>query len=157
MSPHSLWSAAFVSTLAGQAAIVGCSSSSPASPAAGEDAAGGAEGGGTDAGSLTDAGSGAEAPVQSCEASVLPPPDAGGACNACLKTSCTAELAACASDCTCGPIVACLEVTNLNNYPGCNGLGAIESGEVALMSFAACAANPSKCGGPCFSQDAGGD
>jgi hypothetical protein len=67
------------------------------------------------------------------------------------------ELAACASDCACGPIVACLELSNLNNYQGCNGIGAIQSGEVALMNFAGCAANPAKCGGPCFSPDAGGD
>jgi hypothetical protein len=53
--------------------------------------------------------------------------------------------------------VACLELSSLNNYPGCNGLGAIQSNEVALMGFAACAANPAKCGGPCFSPDAGGD
>ena len=170
MRPHLPWSAAFLSLLVAHACIVGCSSSSGSGSAdagddsaTGGDAAGGADEGaadtgtGMDAGSVMDAGGGTDAGAQSCEASVLPPVDAGGACNACLKTNCMTELATCAADCVCGPIVACLELTNLNNYPGCNGLGAIESAEPSLMSFSACAADPGKCQGPCFSHDAGAD
>jgi hypothetical protein len=66
------------------------------------------------------------------------------------------ELAACASDCVCGPIEACLDLTNQNNYPGCPGaLSAISGGQVPLMNIAGCVAM--KCQGPCFSGDAGGD
>ncbi|MGH7438174.1 MAG: hypothetical protein ACRENE_21020 [Polyangiaceae bacterium] len=161
MSPYSLWWAAIASSLVAQSSIVGCSSSSSGgSPGAADDAA--ADGGGAEAsstaegGNVTDGGGISDAPV-SCEASTLPPADAGGACNACLKTGCATELAACAADCVCGPIVACLQLSSLNNYPGCNGLGAIESNETQLMNFAACAADPGKCGGPCFGNEAGAD
>jgi hypothetical protein len=149
----SLATVAMLAALAAQ----GCSSSS--SPGGGEDAASGTDAAsGQEASTGTDATGSMDAGAQSCEASTLPPEDAGGACNSCLGTKCAAELAACAADCVCGPVVACLELTNLNNYPGCpNGINAISSGEVPLMNFAACAANPAKCGGPCFSNDGGGD
>lgn len=150
MGSFSRCSAAVLSAFVLQALVVGCSSSSsPASPDAGDDAVG------ADTGSSAEAGGGDSA-AQTCEASTLPPPDAGGGCNACIKTSCMTELAACAADCVCGPIEACLELTDVNNYPGCPGaMSAIFSGEVPLMNIAGCAAM--NCQGPCFTHDAGGN
>jgi hypothetical protein len=146
---------ALLVALSAQGFTTACSSSSgPGSSGAGDDAAAGTSDAGGEAAATGTSDAAGEA-AQSCEASVLPPADAGGACDDCINSHCRTQLAACAADCVCGPIEACLELTGPNNYPGCPGaMDAIFNGEVPLMNIAGCAAM--NCQGPCFSSDAGG-
>lgn len=145
-----------------------CSSSSSSAPAAdtatdaspkGDDAgdAGGQGDGNQDDGGppVADAGSPA-----TCDAASLTPPADGGAaaCFACQATHCAAEVAACATDCACGPAYACLErngTGTLNSgYSACGeAVDALMNGNPALTGVAQCATL--MCNGPCFGGDGG--
>lgn len=132
----------------GTMAVHGCSSSGnpPTSSDSGDEGTTIPEGGG-------DTGSGIDSGVpQTCDAAL--PVDAGGACTQCTAMLCAAELALCQADCACNPIEACLQTVDLN-YTACPGaIGAISSGEPALMNLAGCTAT--KCHPQCFPSDEGG-
>jgi len=139
----------------GVLATTGCTSKAgPSAPA--EDASSGSE----DAGSVTDSGTGAvmeAAPAQMCAAvSLTPSADASMAeCFACQASMCVQQLAACATDCVCGPSYQCLE-THGNDYTMCpTAMSALFNTNAALTAVAACASAPAQCGGPCFGNDGG--
>jgi hypothetical protein len=133
----------------GALVITGCSSTSgPSGPAAQNDGAAANQ----DSGS----GGGMDAPAQMCTAVSLTPM-AGAAsfsCFNCQATKCASEMAACASDCACGPAYVCLEGhadMGLNAaYSMCQdtALAAVSNGNQAIMTLAACATN--KCNAECF-------
>ncbi len=92
----------------------------------------------------------------------LPTMGAGGgaACTACRAKSCVSESAACAADCACGPIEACLENSSNHNFTECpNAVAAGTGGNFALTMLTKCL--DTNCLSPCFtgggSDGGGGD
>jgi hypothetical protein len=136
------------------AAEAQCSSSDNA-PATGADSStdvtADTSGGGTIDG---DAGS-----AQMCEASSTMPVGADAttqsACTSCVRAKCAMQLAACAVDCSCGPINVCIlnvETTCSSSnmaYSSCPGaIGAISSNNSALTNVVGCTAQ--SCPNDCF-------
>ena len=133
----------------------GCSSSSSGPPMPGDTGDSGAS---SDGGILVE-----DAPAaMMCDAvSLAAPPDAGAAaCFECQAMKCMPTIAACATDCTCGPAFSCLEQNStgdsLNSgYSACSAaVDALMNGNPALMNLAGCATN--NCSAECFGGGADG-
>jgi hypothetical protein len=91
-----------------------------------------------------------------CDASLPVSSDAavGQACTACKVQMCSAELAKCAADCTCGPIEACLEGTLNTLFTACTGaIDAVMGGNQALPGLIQCI--DANCFPPCFKEGLG--
>lgn len=91
-----------------------------------------------------------------CDASLPVSSDAGAhqACTACKVQNCSTELAKCATDCTCGPIEACLEGTTNTLFTACTGaIDAVMGGNPNLPALIQCLDR--SCFPPCFMEGLG--
>jgi hypothetical protein len=86
-----------------------------------------------------------------CDGSLPTEGDGGGAaCTACRVKSCVSASEACAADCACGPIEACLETSPNHNFTQCpNAIAAVMGGNPALTMLTDCL--DANCLSACFS------
>ena len=81
---------------------------------------------------------------------------AGADCTACRVKSCVSQAAACAADCACGPIEACLETSARHNFTECpNAVAAATGGNPPLTMLTMCL--DANCLSACFSGGGGAD
>jgi hypothetical protein len=151
--------------VSGALAVTGCASPDTVPVTASDSSSndsGGSSGSGQGSGSSSGSGGSsgtdtADASADSCasltcDASPTDPmPGRDGAtpapCVQCLHSKCAAELAGCATDCTCGPAYACL-LNNKLNYSICmDGITALSNGNCALTILDRCSVM--QCGDQC--------
>ena len=97
------------------------------------------------------------APAMVCDGS-LPTEGDGAAvgCTACRVKSCASASEACAADCACGPIEACLETSPNHNFSQCpNAISAVMGGNPALTMLTDCL--DVNCLSACFGSGSGDD
>ncbi len=136
----------------------GCSSSSSSAPVSSEG------GGAGDAGTGQDAAAPIEEPPPAamCDAVSLAPvvDAAAAACFECQASHCTAEIAACSTDCSCAPAYSCLEQNSAegalsSGYSACpEAIDTVMNGNVALTNLTQCAT--SSCNPQCYGGAADG-
>jgi hypothetical protein len=162
--------------------VAACGSTSSNNPPGSQDGGGADSGGATpgvdsggDSASTVDAGqdSAPSCVIGDADISTLSPPDASlndagasvGACIACAKTSCSADVTACNGDCPCNTALVCIFEciggvgnTILTCAEQCGGLATVDSTEEALLGCAdsKCKAECGQGGGGMKPTDAGG-